>query len=564
MNTMRFEADRSFAIDHAIGSVEAWLERAHATGIGLVLADYRAADTLRDALVAARLPFYHNALRCHRNVTWILIYLEHLRDRYLLLCAEDAAAIERLGFEGYIIVHQGRHVQVCTQTPHNTDRLHQHVAHTNPTALCSLPVGDRMISIGLGDRLGIAGFGHIAVADAYGAVPVLAQQSKRELALTGRTYADVVQQASWDVFAYGYTKPWGADGDHLKHAQQITEALNMNCSMITADLSDAIHSEYLTDDADIDAVEAAYAALDSEYRAYLEDSYTERAIAIDHDYTVAFSAEDTMRIALTYSDAVIHARALYTAMLAALEARDHSRRDNNGRDDGVRDSGGNKKIDFEISIDETAVSTTPQAHYFVANELRRKQVVFTALAPRFCGEFQKGIDYIGDLNAFAADLESHRRIANHFSYKLSIHSGSDKFTVFPIIGATLQSFHIKTSGTNWLTALKTIAEVNPALFRTLHQKAYDVFDVARQHYHITPDLSTKMDIHAMEDSELPAVLDNPCDRQIVHIAYGEIFKDGALKKDIDTTLHTHLTRYWDNIHDHIGKHLAPLMSAHRR
>ena len=69
--------------------------------------------------------------------------------------------------------------------------------------------------------------------------------------------------------------------------------------------------------------------------------------------------------------------------------------------------------------------------------------------------FRKGIDYIGDLGQFEEELRF-TQIASHFGYKLSIHSGSDKFSVFPIIGkyAEAAGYHVKTAGTNWLEALR--------------------------------------------------------------------------------------------------------------
>src|SRR5690625_169958 len=121
-----------------------------------------------------------------------------------------------------------------------------------------------------------------------------------------------------------------------------------------------------------------------------------------------------------------------------------------------------RDIDYEISIDETETITSPLAHFFVANELQAADVKVISLAPRFCGEFQKGIDYIGDIEQFEKELSEHALIAEHFGYKLSIHSGSDKFAVFPIIAKyTKGVLHVKTAGTNWLEAIRVIAGTNP-------------------------------------------------------------------------------------------------------
>src|SRR5699024_7212699 len=131
-----------------------------------------------------------------------------------------------------------------------------------------------------------------------------------------------------------------------------------------------------------------------------------------------------------------------------------------------------KKFNFEISIDETETVTSPQAHFFVANELKSNKVNVFSMAPRFCGEFQKGIDYVGDLHQFENELMEHANIASFFGYKLSIHSGSDKFSVFPIIARHTEGvLHVKTAGTNWLEAIRVIAQQNPDLYRRLHRFA---------------------------------------------------------------------------------------------
>src|SRR5688500_20238577 len=85
------------------------------------------------------------------------------------------------------------------------------------------------------------------------------------------------------------------------------------------------------------------------------------------------------------------------------------------------------EFDFEVSVDETDSPTTPLEHFFIANELTRLGVKFTSLAPRFIGRFEKGVDYIGDLNALDVELEKHAAVTAHFgTYKLSLHSRSDK------------------------------------------------------------------------------------------------------------------------------------------
>ncbi|GHV55108.1 hypothetical protein AGMMS49579_17120 [Spirochaetia bacterium] len=223
---------------------------------------------------------------------------------------------------------------------------------------------------------------------------------------------------------------------------------------------------------------------------------------------------------------------------------------------------GKYAADFEISIDETVSITTPLQHYFVARELIDAGVSFATMAPRFCGEFQKGIDYIGDLKQFEKEIKIHAVIARHFKYKLSIHSGSDKFSVFPSIGKETRGiFHVKTAGTNWLEAMRVVAVVDPALYREVHRYALSAFDEATKYYHVTTDLSKIPDVDSLKDAELPNLFNQNDARQLIHITYGLILSkknsDGsfAFKDKLYKLWNAHAQVYADALIKHIGKHL---------
>jgi len=98
----------------------------------------------------------------------------------------------------------------------------------------------RAFTLGLGDRLGLASPGHLRLIRDLDVFLVLAQQSVRELTLTGRTFDDVISAAVWAVFQEGYRKGYGADGDHLKTRAEVQIALDAGCSMITLDCSEHI------------------------------------------------------------------------------------------------------------------------------------------------------------------------------------------------------------------------------------------------------------------------------------------------------------------------------------
>ena len=197
--------------------------------------------------------------------------------------------------------------------------------------------------------------------------------------------------------------------------------------------------------------------------------YMNKSFDVGEGVTISFDEELYKRTVLIYSEAIKHAIDIFFNLIM---------------------KNGKQVADFEVSIDETMTPTLPAQHFFVANELTRKGVRVSTVAPRFCGEFQKGIDYIGDLKQFAAEMKIHAAISRHFGYKISIHSGSDKFSIFPSAGReTKGRFHLKTAGTNWLEAMKLVAMKDPQLYREVHAYALTAFKAATAYYHVTTQLS---------------------------------------------------------------------------
>ena len=385
-------------------------------------------------------------------------------------------------------------------------------------------------SFGVGDRLGIAGPGHIRVFEKYDAYPVLAQQSIRELNLTNRTYEDVLDAATFAVFREGFKKAWGADGDHLKTPQDIKYALSLGFTMITLDCSEHIKKDITDENAP--AVTPA-----------LSEKYLNKTFDLGENTKITFTEPELKKTAAIYGDAVKFAAEMYNKLIKKAK----------------------KPADFEISIDETSTPTTPAQHYFAARELIDAGVKFATMAPRFCGEFQKGIDYIGDLNQFRNEIKIHAVIARHLNYKLSIHSGSDKFTVFPDIGKAAKNvFHVKTAGTNWLEAMRVAAVSDPGLYREIHKYAIAAFDEARKYYHVTTDLKKIPDVDKLSDRELPDLFNKNDSRQLIHITYGLILS----KKNDDGkfAFRDRLYKLWRQKEEvyaqalmkHIGRHLELL------
>jgi len=423
-----------------------------------------------------------------------------------------------------------RYVCVRAEEIHeNADVLRALFPFTAPSPVLGYPR-----TVGVGDRLGIAGPGHLAVFEKYDAVPVLAQQSIRELDLTGRTYRDVIDSSTFAVFTEDFRKPFGADGDHIKTPRDIEYALGCGATMLTLDCSEHIRND--VEDMPLDKVSTEY-----KKDPVLEERYLNKSFKIG-DTVISFDEETLMRTVLIYGKAVDFAAKIYDRYFRY-----------------------NDKVDVELSIDETMTPTKPFQHFFVSNELYLRNVKLASVAPRFCGEFQKGIDYIGDVKQFEKEFIEHAAIADHFGYKISVHSGSDKFSVFPAVGKySGQRFHLKTAGTNWLEAMKLVAIKDPSLYREVHTFALDHFFDALKYYHVTTDLSKIPALSSLEDKDLPDLFKNNDSRQLIHITYGLIL---SANKEDGTSLfrdrlyklwHDHRDGYIELLENHIGNHLSTL------
>ena len=209
-----------------------------------------------------------------------------------------------------------------------------------------------------------------------------------------------------------------------------------------------------------------------------------------------------------------------------------------------------ESFDFEISVDETDAPTTPLEHYFIANELTRLGVKYTSLAPRFIGRFEKGVDYIGDLVALDAEMAKHAAVTAHFgTYKLSLHSGSDKFSVYPLILKHWGShLHIKTAGTSYLEALRTLTVTDPALFEKIWELGLKSYNADRATYHVSADTAL-----VPSGLALPTLLDDFHAREILHVTFGSALTQfGA---EIKNALVRHAGMYNANLQKHFRKHL---------
>lgn len=456
--------------------------------------------------------------------SWIFMYKED--KKYLIVVGP---LVKDFNGEEYIV--DGIKYKKCELNHDNANSLRKKLPFTAPRRVLK-----ENRTFGLGDRLGIATIGHIRLFEKFDAYPVFAQQSIRELNLTNRSYEDVLDCVSYSVLEEGFKKGFGADGDHLKKASEIEYALSLGYTMITLDCSEHINNN--VNSLSIDQIKKEYSITKE-----IIEKYINKEFEIEGE-KIVYTLDDLYRCNAIYSDAISFATSIF-----------HKYFENN-------------LADFEISIDETETPTTPLQHFFVAKQLIDNRVDIATLAPRFCGEFQKGVDYIGSIPQFEKELKVHAAIARHFGYKLSIHSGSDKFSTFKLIGKyTNGNFHVKTAGTNWLEAMKVVAKCDPKLYREIHMYAISMFNEAKKYYHVTTDLSKIPDISTLKDEELVNLFTMNDARQLIHITYGFILTD----KDENNNyiFKDRLYELWDKeseeyalmLQKHIGHHLELLYSG---
>ncbi len=401
-------------------------------------------------------------------------------------------------------------------------------------------------SFGFGDRLGLATPGHLAALKGSQFLGIFAQQSIREMARTERTPREVMDAALRALAAHGYDQQWGADADHLKTPADVRVTAQAGFTFFTID-----PSEYVNNGADT----MSEAALREEVaRQNHESLYGDGGVeGLYSGKTWQAGAEELrfddavlLRAAVKYGRAVTHVEKMARVIAEETAGRPY---------------------EIEVSVDETDSPTSPLEHLFFALELKRRQVKVISLAPRFIGEFEKGIDYKGDRAAFAVSLRLHRVIAETFGpYKISIHSGSDKFSIYPIIGEICGDLlHVKTAGTSYLEALRVVARTERDLFREIVEYSAGRFAQDRVSYHISV---TESDIpgllRAGANEREQVFLNENNGRQVLHVTFGSVLTKGItasgqpFKQAILETLERNADLHAEVLEKHLGKHIRLL------
>lgn len=455
--------------------------------------------------------------------------IQHDGTKYYL--ASDTATHQKVlciegdhsGFHGEFLAE----IYTCPLTLENAAALRDRIPWLNPQ-----PLG-LAISFGFGDRLGIATPGHIAAVKGTGIAPIFAQQSVRENARTGRNPQIVLNDAMWGIFEMGWRDPWGADADHVKEISDLPPFIEAGYTFYTIDPNEYVDNDAHQDSVKTLKVKAVQLPWDSLGISWenLYQLYVENPIQLN-GITLEFQEDTLLRAAAKYGRAIAHIKTVSDYLVQHVD-----------------------KFDLEASVDETDTPTTVQEHYYIANELRRLGVPFVSLAPRFIGSFEKGVDYLGDRADFDRELERHAAVMHTIGgYKLSIHTGSDKFSIYPSIAEQARNLvHVKTAGTSYLECLKVIAVVDQHFFREILDFARSHYETDRATYHVSGELDRVPPAADLTDDQLLDLFDQFDTRQALHVTFGSVL-DGFGPR-LMNTLNANLDLYEQFLQKHFEHHL---------
>ncbi len=410
-------------------------------------------------------------------------------------------------------------------------------------------------SFGFGDRTGLATPGHIEAMNRAGSgiEAIFPQQSIREMTRTQRTARQVMDDAMNAAVAAGWTRKIGADADHLKTPDDVDVTAAAGFTFFTIDPSDDV--DQAADDYDEATVRDKFSGVQDLCEWY--DSCVGSRVQLSTGTTIQLTEEACMRAAVKYGKAL--ARAI-TMGNYIREVHERSGQD----------------YEIELSVDETDQPTTLAEHYIIADQCLQSGMKLVSLAPRFIGDLEKGVDYKGDLAALENSLGEHAAIADLLGgYKLSLHSGSDKLSMYSLLARrTRGRFHVKTAGTSYLEALRVVARHDETLFRRIIDFGRSRYDVDKATYHVSATLDSApaaadvSDLKVLEREYLELWSDVPegigftrPGRQILHCTFGSTLTDATLGPALRAVLESHPDTYKEVLADHFERHLRALQAG---
>jgi hypothetical protein len=331
-------------------------------------------------------------------------------------------------------------------------------------------------SIGVGDRFAHQAKAQLAacmLAAEHGVdvIPVW-NKSNREHTIIGSEPVQTRAAADAAVRELGWTKPYFLDADHIN--LKTVERFLDPCDFFTLDVADLIGQPAKAEDV------AAFIAAHHELVGKVEIPGIDEPFETDRKFV-----ED---VADKFLAAAQHAGEIYRHLL---------------------ESKGAGRFVSEVSMDETDFPQTPVELLIILAMISDQKIPIQTIAPKFTGRFNKGVDYVGDVKQFAKEFEEDlaaiafaiKRYGLPENLKLSVHSGSDKFSIYKAIHDGAKKFnagvHLKTAGTNWLEELIGLAESGGSGLAI----AKEIYSEALAHKdELTAPYATVIDI---DDSKLP-------------------------------------------------------------
>jgi tagaturonate epimerase len=325
-------------------------------------------------------------------------------------------------------------------------------------------------SMGIGDRFGQQGSAQLrslikAKKAGVDITPVW-NKSFREHEIVGTAPEAVRTEADAAVKALGWTAAYFVDADHI--GMKTVEAFVDASDFFTLDVADVTGRA-----ADPDSIRKFVEAC-TPYTGSLKFSGVDASFPVDHDFL--------QYVAEKYLLAIQEAGRIYRYILSAK---------------------GNDRFITEVSMDETDAPQSPAELFFILAAIAREGIPVQTIAPKFIGRFNKGVDYVGNVSEFETSFVQHlaaiETATQEFelpgNLKLSVHTGSDKFSIYPLMGRALQrmdaGIHLKTAGTTWLEELIGLAEAGGeglSMAKSVYRIAFGQLDELQAPYTAVIDI----------------------------------------------------------------------------
>jgi hypothetical protein len=406
-------------------------------------------------------------------------------------------------------------------------------------------------SIGVGDRFAHQAKAQLAACqkalDAGVEVVPVWNKSNREHTIIGSEPSQTRAAADAAVKEMGWTKPYFLDADHinLKTVQRFLDP----CDFFTLDVADLIGKPAKPEDV----------------TAFLDKHHE------------LVGAVEIPGIAEPFKTDKAFVEGVADKFLAAVQ-------DAGGIYRFLVESKGAGRFIPEISMDETDYPQTPVELLIILAMIADEGVPIQTIAPKFTGRFNKGVDYVGDVKQFAKEFEEDlatiayavKKYGLPANLKLSVHSGSDKFSIYKSIHDGAKKFnagvHLKTAGTNWLEELIGLAESGGnglAIAKEIYAEALAHKDELTAPYATVIDiddskLPTAEEVNGWTGKQYAAALRhdqknpayNPSFRQLLHVGFKIAAKLGpryleALEANEDVVAQNVTENLWE-------RHIKPV------